>query len=261
MMVKMKIKVKHVLVITSYNNESDVLSLLRDIIKKKHNFKKIYIIDDASTDRFPKLETILKEAIYQNCEFIRSKENFGGPAVSRNKGLDLAIAFGADLVTFIDPDDRLDCNIQEVLGHLTETYADVGMFSFARKTHEGNAMSVPNVDKLVQLKDFTKYNPLILSGLSISLHNLKATKFNEERKNIAVEDYIFYIESLKNGNKILQSNRSKIYYGAAGEHLSRNKISMLIKFARVNYFYFGWHSFLYRICAYIVRGLFGQLDK
>ena len=245
---------RHCLVITTYNNVDDAIGLIKFFNAKSLIFDCILIVDDCSTNDTKFFQTREFKKRYGNVEFIESSENFGGPGKSRNIGLQYAKSNQYDLLTFIDPDDQLSTDFFMELERLQNKYDNIPMFSFSSKKIR-NAAAESEKDRLLVLNDFRYFNPLTLSGLTIKLSCFEYTEFSENKVHIAVEDYKFYMDSIINGNRIVQSSLPLINYGASGEHLSKNKWKMLRRFTVVNTEVFGYAGVVFRLFIFITRGL------
>lgn len=245
---------RHCLVITTYNNAIETVDLLYSLEAASISFDKILIVDDCSTKSIKSLELTEFMQHHSNVEIYELPQNFGGPAKSRNFGLVYAIERSFDLVTFIDPDDRLDRSFTSELKRVSNKYKSSQIFTFSvnkSETFAGNHIR----DRKLYLKDFRYFNPLTLSGLTIKLESFSLTKFSEQKTHIAVEDYKFYIDAIFNGNEIIQSTLPMIRYGASGDHLSKNKLQMFKKFSVVNLKVFGVTGIITRLPIFILRGI------
>lgn len=246
---------RHCAVITTFNNEEETEGLIASFKAGFLVFDCILIVDDCSTTAFAFLGTETFKKQHPNVVFLQLPENFGGPGRSRNVGLKYATNKKFDLVTFIDPDDRLDKKFTQELTRLLNKYNDVQIFSFSVQRTRKNELTSWR-DRRIFLKSFKYFNPLTLSGLTIRLDSFKYMEFSEKTSDIAVEDYKFYLDAIVNGNNIVQSQLELVSYGAVGDHLSKNKWKMLRKFSVVNLETFGKKRALIRLIVFVIRGFF-----
>jgi len=93
----LKNKPKIYIVIPAYNEESSIYDVIKDL--KKHNYNKIIVVDDGSTDN------TLKIARQAGAIVVRHPINLGQGAALRT-GMDLALDSGVDLIVTFDADGQ-----------------------------------------------------------------------------------------------------------------------------------------------------------
>lgn len=93
----LKNKPKIYIVIPAYNEENSISGVIKDL--KKHNYNKIIVVDDGSTDN------TLKIAHQARAIVVRHPINLGQGAALRT-GMDLALDFGVDLIVTFDADGQ-----------------------------------------------------------------------------------------------------------------------------------------------------------
>ena len=88
--------------ITTFNNKLTIKEALESTINQIVGFDQIIIIDDKSQDETIKIaEDFLKKNKQEYTLYVFPKNN-GGPACSRNKGIELSFC---DYICFLDGDD------------------------------------------------------------------------------------------------------------------------------------------------------------
>lgn len=237
--------------------------LLKFYTASKH-VERVIIVDDASTIE-PDYEAFVeyfRTATFKITILINSY-NFGGPALSRNRGLAEVEAIDGKGCIFLDPDDFLPPGYVSMICDTFEENNEIGLISSRVKSKsENHNLKISNYTwnsslSRMSLSDFAYYNPLILSGTALNLASgFKFPRFREETKLIAVEDYQFYLDCLRNEISVFSTSIPIVFYGLTGENLSKSKLKMAVKFSRVNIAEFKVHFFLVRFIVYLFRGIF-----
>jgi len=93
----LKNKHKIYIVIPAYNEENSMSGVIKDL--KKHNYHKIIVVDDGSTDN------TMKIARQAGAIVVRHPINLGQGAALRT-GMDLALELGVDLIVTFDADGQ-----------------------------------------------------------------------------------------------------------------------------------------------------------
>ena len=117
----MKNNVFFSIVITTYNSSKYILKTIRSLERQTYKNYEIIIVDDFSSDNTIEL---LKS---KKLKIIKNTNNFGGPGVGRNKGLDEA---NGDWIIFLDADDFWKKDALKIFYHNINKYTDINIFSF-----------------------------------------------------------------------------------------------------------------------------------
>lgn len=133
----MKNKPKIYIVIPAYNEENSISSIIKDL--KKHNYNKIIVVDDGSTDY------TLKVARQVGAIVVRHPINLGQGAALRT-GMDLALDFGADLVVTFDADGQhMAGDINKLIEPVINNEVDIALGS----RFLDNSSNTPRLKKVV----------------------------------------------------------------------------------------------------------------
>tara|TARA_Y100001960_G_scaffold137487_1_gene145838 strand:- start:2681 stop:3316 length:636 start_codon:yes stop_codon:yes gene_type:complete len=155
---------------------------------------------------------------------IKTEYNSGGPAIPRNRGLEIA---NGEYIAFLDSDDEWSRDKLAVQINMIKIYSCDVLFSKARMIDEsGNKFgSVGRTLLFKFLKRFISdkrlvqvFNPVILS--SCVFKNQPQIFFREDPKFHSVEDWAYWIERTHCGNKIHFDDKELLGYRIHGESLS-----------------------------------------
>lgn len=253
---------KYGLAITTYNNFSSLINLLNDITIHEKLFDLILIVDDCSYNahqEFHKIKKLYKNK-FNNLDIKIFDNNFGGATRSRNYAIEYFKKINFDYLTFLDQDDKLDrkflIKIHDCLSNNIKIDAINSIYQ--RKSIIKKKDKIKNnLLRELKLNDFKYHNFVSMSGFTVNLKNNFLTRFNEDKKFNAIEDYDFYLGFLKEGNKFYLLNIPLIEYGYyySNYHLSQNKFKMLVKFSRVNLKNFSLVGYPFRILIWILINL------
>ena len=253
---------KYGLVITTYNNFSSLINLLNDFTNHEKNFDIILIVDDCSNNanqEFNKIKNLFKKK-FKNLVIKIFDKNFGGATRSRNYAIEYFKKINFDYLTFLDQDDKLDrkflLKIHDCLS--SNIKIDAINSDYQRKSLIKKKDKIKNnLLRELMLNDFKYHNFVSMSGFTLNLKNNFLTRFNEDKKFNAIEDYDFYLSFLNEGYNFYLLNLPLIEYGYyySNFHLSSNKFKMLIKFSRVNLKNFSLIGYPFRIFIWILINL------
>ena len=120
------------IIIPIYNAEKYISGMLKSIIKDNLKEIEIICIDDGSTDL---TYSILNEYSKRDKRFIVLGQQNKGPAVARNKGLEIA---SGEYILFLDADDVLKDNaISEIIDKIKKDKSDIIIYSHEEVSEEG----------------------------------------------------------------------------------------------------------------------------
>lgn len=131
------------IIIPLYNKEKHIIGVLDSVVSQTFKNFEVIVVDDGSTDNGAlKVEAYPDERIH-----LVRKQN-GGVSSARNWGLKYA---NADLVFYLDGDDKLEPNALSVLYDLYEKYPQCDIFT-------GNFIQVyPNIKERLYCKSKCEY--------------------------------------------------------------------------------------------------------
>jgi glycosyltransferase involved in cell wall biosynthesis len=116
-------------VIAAYNRSGLITRALESVRNQSRTAKEIIVVDDASTDDTVEVVTAWGQHHMFPVRVVKLSKN-GGPAVARNKGIELALT---DYIAFLDSDDEHVPTTLVTLVSLLETFPDA-VVSFADAT-------------------------------------------------------------------------------------------------------------------------------
>ncbi len=142
------------IVLTVYNMESCLRETMDSVIAQSYRNLEIICIDDGSRDA--SLSILEEYAAADERVRVYTQEN-AGPALSRNRGLDLATG---SFVMLLDSDDIYDSTmVEKLLGRALETQADVVVCRSAEYDHaSGKITSTPWTAKVEQIPAHDPFN-------------------------------------------------------------------------------------------------------
>lgn len=226
---------KSLLVITTFGDADAAYSQTIDLLGEVSELS-VLIVDDGSH-----CVPCPPSSADQNRLFVWSfLDNNGGPAWSRNFGLDFARDNQYDLVHFLDPDDFVFPEKFSRVSALFQSNPTCdALVSSTIKTNQGRRVTsefkswfVHLSNRKIERDDLRYFNPFSLSSL-VCKATLNA-RFPEDEKFIAVEDYYFYCELVSSGYTLRYLDEPLVQVDVRPESLSSNKIEMAIKFFMVN---------------------------
>ncbi|MFR9623966.1 MAG: glycosyltransferase family A protein [Rikenellaceae bacterium] len=115
------------IVIPSYNVESYIGRCLTSILSQTYRNIQVIVIDDLSKDKT--CDVVEKIAREDDRVILHKSETNGGPAVSRQIGIDIS---SGELLTFVDADDCYNSNfvLERVVNEFSESDVDCVMFGY-----------------------------------------------------------------------------------------------------------------------------------
>lgn len=219
-------------VITTYNSENTILEVLKAMTNIPEVNAEIIIVDDCSSDNTVNL---IREN-FGNALIISKDSNSGGPADSRNIGLEAA---RSDYVMFCDADDMiLPTYIPFALSQVREGQFDIftGLRSVVRLLADFDMERSLNVQETVEKLSYRSLclkDRVTFSGTLVNRALLKF-RFDNSAGLHGVEDYLFFLNNVKAGLSLGRLNDRVIGYLVSGNNISGNKLGRLEKFFRMN---------------------------
>lgn len=236
-----------------YNCEDLVLFTIESVLKQTYESWELIIIDDCSTDDS---YSVAKSYNDPRIRVFQNSVN-SGVAFSRNKGLE---SVNGDYVCFLDSDDYWDSDKLEVqIKEIQNTKVSILTSSY-QKVDMDNVF----VGKFIEVPKFINYKTLLKTNsipcLTVMFESSIAEKYRF--KKIGHEDYVFWLEVLKDGYTVQGLKEVLAYYRVGNSSLSANKFKAAafqwniyrkeLGFNIVkSVYYFGFYSF-YAIKKHII---------
>ena len=204
-------------IIPMYNSEEYIKTTLYSALNQSYKNIEIIVIDDASTDG--SVEIIRKIASSDNRIRLISNEINKGVAESRNTGI---LSSNGEYLAFLDSDDIWIKNKLEIqMEELEKSNKDVSYtsFEFIKKSGEltGKEYIVPIA---INHESLLSENVICCSSVLIKLDAIKNIKFN---KNYNHEDYVLWLELLREGKTFIGIRRKLLYYRKGGRSADKLK--------------------------------------
>mgnify|MGYP001218375573 CR=1 FL=1 len=192
-----------VTIITStFNSEKYIEETIKSVINQTYTNWEWIIVDDCSDDSTKDLIAKYEEKDTR-IKLVSLKTNSGGPAKPRNTALMIA---SGDFICFLDSDDVWIKNkIEKQLASIGDFDGVCSNFNiidsksnFVKHVNKSFAVKILKVflkDRLIYFTNYININ-------SAMIRNKKDHQFREEKEFVAIEDWIFWIEFIRNGQNI-----------------------------------------------------------
>ena len=228
-------------VIPVYNVEDYLDECLTGIINQTLGFEKIQVIliNDGSSDRSGAICEKYKLQYPNNIIYIQ-KEN-GGVASARNIGLEIA---GADLITFLDGDDKWSEDAFEIAYKAYRDNPDIKVFScrmnfFDAEEGEHQLNYKYETDKTIWIEEDYNYPQLSASSVFIETETARNFRFDTNLKYsedckyinevlldsgrmIVLSEPVYFYRKRNNGSSAMQKSVSDTdYYIPTCRHVYR----------------------------------------
>lgn len=213
------------IIIPTYNNAEKVKYALESISRQSLRDFEVIVCDDGSTDHTKEVIDSFRNKI--NINYL-CQEHWGGPALPRNGGLEIA---KGDFVAFLDSDDLWYPNKLEVVSKYLNgadvLYHDLNIF-----TEKGK-----KIFKKIKGRYFKKpifvdlmlnENCLFTSSVVVRKNIFKQIKgFNEEKKFISVEDFDAWLKISRISDRFIYIPQFLGAYFMSQENISKASIIQL----------------------------------
>jgi len=236
------------IVIPVYNAEEFLGETIESVQKQTYNNWEILLINDCSTDNSKKVYEKYKS---RRIKWIDMEKN-GGPALARNKGVDLA---KGDYLCFLDADDLWKENkLEKQIEFMKENDCMFSFTSYEYATHEG----VPTGKKVfvpskINYKQALKNTIIATSTVMFDLKKID-NREDIHMPNVKSEDTACWWKILKNIDYAYGVKDVLTLYRRSPKTLSSNKFKAVYrtwnlyrKVEKLNFFYscycFGWYAF------------------
>lgn len=245
------------IVIPTYNRCELLKRCLDSIIAQTYDNWEAIVVDNFSEDD---TEKVVMSYHDNRIRYIKN-HNYGVISISRNKGIDLSCG---DWICFLDSDD---CWFPQKLEEISKYTEDYDMIYHEFKTNIkkvrpfqssiSNCYTVKECNIPYILK---RGDPFNTSSTAISKQAIGLTKFSEDKKLFAVEDYDFFLQLIEKNIRIFHLkkaltlydvntgcshgrfalDRDRKIYIKYRDRLNRNEIREVIKYyylRKAGYFY------------------------
>ncbi len=210
-------------IITTHNSSHYIDRTIKSVIKQNFKNYEIILVDDCSDDRT--IDLVKKN--YSNIiKIFSTKKNFGGPAKSRNIGIQNSNGIW---ISFLDGDDYWFQDRLKHFNNLISTNQTYDIFC-------SNELLFNNSDKK-KIKIYHGpsseffFQDLLINGNKLSPSSTivkrefllnKNVFFDEDRNLIGVEDYDFWLNLAKNNAKFFFTNKILNIYVIHEKNITNN---------------------------------------
>lgn len=200
------------IIIPVYNGEKFIEDCINSILKQTYSNYEIVLVNDGSVD---KTREIIESFDNEKIRLFNIENN--GVSNARNFGIEHATG---DYILFVDADDKIDNKTLEILINKQKEY-DVDIIRYNGYIQDVNGkftqldMPVSNNTILNSKKDIDKIIELINGNLRcysplLFIKNSDIIKFDTTLTYL--EDKLFYLENMTNGNKNILFINELLYY-------------------------------------------------
>lgn len=213
------------IIIPTYNRAAAVVNAVKSVLSQTFSDLEILVMDDGSTDetKAALMELNDPRIIYE------WKENSGGPARPRNRGMHIA---KGEWICFLDADDswakgKLERCFAEITEKADFIYHDLFIVN-NQKTLLGLKKIKSRQVQSPVLKDLLiKGNTISTSSVLVRKHVIaKAGGFNETKDMIATEDFNMWLRIAENTDKFRHMPMALGYYTCDGTGISSKNMSV-----------------------------------
>lgn len=230
-----------------YNAEKYIAQTIESVINQTYKNWEMLITDDCSTDTSP---SIIKcyQKIDSRIKYFKTEKNTGHPSIPRNIALKHA---KGNYVALLDSDDLWYPNkLEEQLKFIFENKYSIITSYTQVITNEG------------KVKNKIRKNPMVSTYHSMLKNmgvNASAVLFTKAVADILrfpqceQEDFVAWLNVLKNGYKVYNTKTVLAYYRISDNSRSRNKFRMFIMRWRIlrkneglsffsTFYYMSWYA-------------------
>lgn len=187
-------------IIPCFNCSSTIKACLTSVVNQTYPYIEVILIDDCSVDLTSKIiKEFIKEHKTKNIRYFKNKIN-KGPGISRNIGI---MKSTGSFIAFLDSDDVWHKNKCEIISNIFYSNSNCHLIA-----HKQNILKFKKEFFLYKKKTFKLSN---ISLFKLIISNIIPTSSAVIRKNFIkkikfknkayAEDYLFWLEFIKLGNK------------------------------------------------------------
>lgn len=191
---------KFSIIIPTYNRAYIVEKTLQSVFSQTYKNYEIIVVDNCSTDRT--IEVLQPYADEGRIRLIQHDKNYER-STSRNTGMKNATG---DYLTFLDSDDIMGENCLQDAADFITAHKEFQIFHnrYKYRNMEGNIIETyqPKINLAKSFETILEVNFLACIGVFISKTIYQHYRFTENKDIIGSEDWLFWIEILKDYNRI-----------------------------------------------------------
>lgn len=206
-----------------YNASSVISQAIDSVVNQTYQNWEMLIVDDCSTDSSA---SIIKEYVEKDgrIKYFKTETASGSPSLPRNIALEYA---RGEYIAFLDSDDVwLENKLEEQLLFMKSNNHDFVYSDYEKIEWNGNRNK-----RIIKARPVSSYWDILEScDIPCLTVLLKTSLIGQTRfKNIDKEDYVFWLEILRQGIKAYNTQKVHALYREAKNTRSSNKLSMFKK--------------------------------
>ena len=227
-----------------YNSEKYIGGTIESVLNQTYKNWEMLIVDDCSKDDGVKIvnEYVLKD---KRIKLFRNEKN-EGVSFARNKALDLA---QGKYIAFLDSDDLWKKEkLEKQISFMEKNNIDLSYTGYEKINMDGSLRGEIKVPEKLDYKELLK-NCLI--GFLTAIYLKEKFKIYKFKKTKA-EDYIFWLEILKQVDYAYGIQESLAYYRVSNNSRSSNKLDIVRfhwkiyrEYEKLNFFKAVYYYFIY----------------
>ncbi|KAB8030663.1 glycosyltransferase family 2 protein [Fluviispira multicolorata] len=201
-----------------YNSEKFLKKAIDSVLNQSYKNFELIIINDCSPDSS---DEIIKNIAYneERIRYIKLDKNVG-PGKARNIGIEKAIG---RYISFLDSDDYyLENRLEKAFQFIKKYNYPIVYTSFYKGDIHLNITGKFNPPKIMNYHKFLKHC-VFLTGTVIYDTNIMGKVYYSETLKTS-EDYVFYLNLLRNGNTAYCLNEALTIYRSTSNSVSSNKV-------------------------------------
>lgn len=204
------------IIVPSYNHAKYVRTLIESIYRQTHKNFELLVLDDGSKDNSPELLKQL-QAEFGFELILKSNE---GLCKTLNKGVDWATG---DYVVIIASDDYMpDTRLEEQV-QFFQQHPDVDVVGGAsiliNEAGEVFSKKIPRIQGNVAFEDEIRSNRVLAP--TVMVRRSIYQRFGKYRDDLPFEDFYMWLNILKNGGKIYNTDKFWAYYRIVNSDLEK----------------------------------------
>ena len=238
------------IIIPAYNAQDFIGKTIKSILDQSYSNFEIIVVDDNSTDA---TISIVEQMTDARIKLIKLDKNAGGPAKPRNVGLQNSTG---EVVAFCDSDDlwhkdKLDIQISTLINTSYDMICS-DRLNFINLNCADLTSSIGNWSiKPLRKFNFKFINPVSLSSVIAYKRVFDFNTFNEDKRFIAVEDYLLWLEIIEN-YQVCKVEKPLLLYRIHSSGIYRNKVKQLFRVWRVYRLKFGHLKSVYHLMGFCI---------
>lgn len=204
------------IIVPSYNHAKYVRTLIESIYRQTHKNFELLVLDDGSKDNSPEvLKKLQSEFGFEL--ILKSNE---GLCKTLNRGVDWATGEFVVIIASDDymPDTRLEEQVQFFQQHPSVDVVG-GASILMNESGEAFSKKIPRIQGNVAFEDEIRSNRVLAP--TVMVRRSIYERFGKYRDDLPFEDFYMWLNILKNGGKIYNTDKFWAYYRIVNSDLEK----------------------------------------